>query len=564
VRPHHEDLVPSGAFTDGERLALPLWSTTTPSERPRWFVLDTSLRRSAISASYAAMLGVAPAGGPLRCLQLANEPVGELNVQVVPDGSVVLGSSSENIVGLLGMDFFHRFDLDLDLQKGIGRAWPSGSSLPRGFGLHDAVEIELKGDRGLIEVDARLRGTPCSGTDQRSEPLRALVDLGQTYSACNWIAAQQVQIFGGGDPCIRRAGEWLDSDGRPVEVHEADLGVELPGRVSGVLQGERLCSSRLFWLAESLPILERLGRFWCVPGLMKWFCTPAMAKEEPDEQAESIRTAKMPRISHDNQEISRPSFQSRLTEWSDQCLRFQASGEKWDGMLQLSPTGAASAIRCREVPESAGPVTECDEKPSEAVVQHPTKKRAHGAKAKNLRQKPVGAKASGSAVSGVHYDKTWRKWRVREAEAKARELGNKIRRRPKLSGSTVTGVYYEKKRNQWRVLCWDPASKKKVFRGSFALKKEAEAKARELGSKIRRRPRLSGSTVTGVSYNKRDQRWRVLCWDPTSKKQVFGGYFAVMEEAEAKARELALKIRGAGFDSSKPLAVLGLDTVGRV
>ena len=110
----------------------------------------------------------------------------------------------------------------------------------------------------------------------------------------------------------------------------------------------------------------------------------------------------------------------------------------------------------------------------------------------------------------------------------------------------MTGVYYEKKRNQWRVLCWDPASKKKVFRGSFALKKEAEAKARELGSKIRRRPRLSGSTVTGVSYNKRDQRWRVLCWDPTSKKQVFGGYFAVMEEAEAKARELALKIRGAG------------------
>eukprot|EP00439_Symbiodinium_sp_Y106_P078480 s13_g17.t1 len=275
VRPHHDDLVPSGAFTDGERLALPLWSTTTPSERPRWFVLDTSLRRSGISASYAAMLGVAPTGGPVRCLQFANEPVGELNVQVVPDGSVVLGSSSENIVGLLGMDFFHRFDLDLDLQKGIGRAWPSGSSLPRGFGLPDAVEIELKGERGLIEVDARLRGTVCSGIDQRSEPLRALVDptnalrlpkgpctfnlshlqdLGQTYSACNWIAAQQVQIFGGGDPCIRRAGEWLDSDGRPVEVHEADL-----GRVSGVLQGERLCSSRLFWLAETLPILERLG-----------------------------------------------------------------------------------------------------------------------------------------------------------------------------------------------------------------------------------------------------------------------------------------------------------------
>ncbi|CAE7244024.1 unnamed protein product [Symbiodinium natans] len=259
VRPHHDDLVPSGAFTDGERLALPLWSKTMPLERPRWFVLDTSLKRSAVAASYAKSLGVAPDGGPVQCLHFANEPVGELDVQVVPDGSVVLGSSTQDIAGLLGMDFFHRFDVDLDLPRGIGRAWPSGSSLPRGFGLTDAVEIELKGDRGLLEVDAHLRGTVCSGTDLRSEPLRALVDLGQTYSACNWIAAKQVQISGGADPCIRRAGEWLGLDGRPVEVHEADMGVELPGRVGGVLQGERLCSSRLFWLAETLPILERLG-----------------------------------------------------------------------------------------------------------------------------------------------------------------------------------------------------------------------------------------------------------------------------------------------------------------
>ncbi|CAE7390211.1 unnamed protein product, partial [Symbiodinium microadriaticum] len=176
-----------------------------------------------------------------------------------------------------------------------------------------------------------------------------------------------------------------------------------------------------------------------------------------------------------------------------------------DGMLQLSPTGAASAIRCLEVPESAGPVTECDEKPSEAVVQRPTKKRAHGGKAKKLRQKPVGAKASGSAVSGVSYDKQSRKWRVRK---------------------------------------WDPASKKKVFGGSFALKKEAEAKARELGSKMRRRPRLSGSTVTGVSYHKASQKWRVECWDPAIKKRVCGGYFAVMEEAEAKA-VLAEKLEAA-------------------
>ena len=305
--------------------------------------------------------------------------------------------------------------------------------------------------------------------------------------------------------------------------------------------------------------------------LMNWFCAPAMVKEELEEQAESIGTAKRPHISQDNPEISRPCFQSRLTEWSDQCLRFQTSGEKWvptkpccpaspflgleacllqgckkqaatacvqllsieelcdlhqffcknprhalferqpefssgskpgpdvicmkmrpwmpdlptelwvgngyllaeDGMLQLSPTGAASAIPCREVPESVGHVTECDEKPSEAVFQRPTKKRAHGGKAKKLRQKTVGAKALGSAVSGVSYDKQSRKWRVRK---------------------------------------WDPAIKKSVFRGSFALKKEAEAKARELGNKIRRRPKLSGSAVRGVYYDKkRNHTNKMVC-----------------------------------------------------
>ena len=350
---------------------------------------------------------------------------------------------------------------------------------------------------------------------------------------------------------------------------------------------------------------EASGCFGCLQGLMKWFCAPAMVKQEPDEQAESIRTAKRPRISQDNPEISRPSFQSRLTEWSDQCLRFQASGEKWvptkpccpaspflgleacllqgckkqaatacvqllsieelcelhqffcknprhalferqpefssgstpgphvicmkvrpwmpdlptelwvgngfllaqDGMLQLSPTGAAFAIPCREASESVGSVTECDEKPSEAVVQRPTKKRTHDASAKKLLQKPVGAEASGSTVSGVCYYKQSRKWRVN---------------------------------------LWDPAIKKLVFGGYFAVKEEAEAKARELANKIRRRPRLSGSTVTGVYYNKRNQKWYAQCWDPAINKKVFGGCFAVMEEAEAKARELALKIRGAG------------------
>ncbi|CAK9058316.1 unnamed protein product [Durusdinium trenchii] len=249
------DLIPSGAgFTDGERLALPIWSD---SHGPMWFLLDTSLKRSAVRASIAEELG--SVGRPCSGLRFASEPVGSLDVQIVPDDSVVLGPDRANISGLLGVDFLHYFDLDLDLQRGICRAWPSGPALPRGFGLPDAVEIELFQDKGLLLVDAQLRGTVCSGTDTCGPPLRAVLDLGQTHSACNWVAAMQVGVRGPNDPCTRRAGEWNDVDGRPMDVHEADLGVELPGRVGGVLPGTRLCGGRLFWLAESLPILKRLG-----------------------------------------------------------------------------------------------------------------------------------------------------------------------------------------------------------------------------------------------------------------------------------------------------------------
>lgn len=140
------DLIPSGAgFTDGERLALPLWSD---SHGLLWFLLDTSLRRSALREGLAQEL--CKDGSRASGLQFASEAVGELDVQIVPDDSVVLGPQSADISGLLGVDFLHCFDLDLDLQRSICRAWPSGPTLPRGFGLTDAVEIEMREEQGLL------------------------------------------------------------------------------------------------------------------------------------------------------------------------------------------------------------------------------------------------------------------------------------------------------------------------------------------------------------------------------------------------------------------------------
>jgi len=252
--------LPSGPFTDGERIALPLWHEADPAAEPMWFLLDTAIRRTALSQAAAQRLGVGATGGLVRGLRFAGEAVGELVVQIVPDNvSSVLGPPDAGIAGLLGPDFLHSWDLDLDVARGVCAAWRADDELVRGFGPRDALEVELQGTQGLLEVTARLRGTVCSGSEQSGPPLRAVVDLGQTYSSCNWAAARQVGVTGPDAPCVRHAGHWLDLKGRSVEVCEADLGVELSGRVSGVLRGARVCEQRLFWLAENLPMLERMG-----------------------------------------------------------------------------------------------------------------------------------------------------------------------------------------------------------------------------------------------------------------------------------------------------------------
>jgi len=245
----------SGLFTDGDRIALPLWHDADPLAGPMWFLLDTAIRCTAVSQAVAHRLAIPAGGGIARGLRFAGEPVSELQAQIVPEGSKVLSSG---IAGLLGLDFLYAWDLDLDIARSRCAAWPAGPNLAQGFGPRDALEVDLKGQQGLLEVDARLQGTVCSGTDRVGPPIRAVVDLGQTYSTCNWAAAEQIGV-GTSDPCVRMAGQWLDLDGNQADVYEADLGVELRGRVAGVARGSRTLEQRLFWLSDSLPLLERMG-----------------------------------------------------------------------------------------------------------------------------------------------------------------------------------------------------------------------------------------------------------------------------------------------------------------
>lgn len=250
------------SFTDGERLAIPLWSeiddTCRNTGEPLWFVLDSAITRSVISDSMARRLGVPPDGGKLRALRFAGEPVDELDVRVVPDQFSVLGDPREGIAGLLGPDFLHGWDIDLNVTLQRCHAWPAMHQLHRGFGWREALEVEVTGTRGLLEVRARLRNGLPDDPEQVGKPVRAVVDLGQTYSSCNWLAAEQMGITRN-SPSVHHAGEWMTLGGEEAKVYETHCDVELDGRIAGVLRGTRVFANRIFWVSDSLPLLEKLG-----------------------------------------------------------------------------------------------------------------------------------------------------------------------------------------------------------------------------------------------------------------------------------------------------------------
>ncbi|CAE7897274.1 DEGP10, partial [Symbiodinium microadriaticum] len=248
------------------------------------------------------------------------------------------------------------------------------------------------------------------------------------------------------------------------------------------------------------------------------------------------------------------------------------------------------------LPGSVGSVETC-EKPSEveprARGQSKAKLRVKAVKAKakamKLQLKPKApAKRFSSAVRGVYFFEKQRRWEVRlwdfcakegryggrfktqeEAEAKAREMTEKPKQRPQIpskasKGAAVTetepspspspsskpakvkGVHYHKARRCWHVYLYDPSAKTRRFGGSFAVKKDAVAKARGLARQF--------SDVKGVYWHSASKRWQVRVYDPSEQKTIYAGTFKLQKEAEARAQKLGKELKGRGKRKPPPRA----------
>ena len=282
-------------------------------------------------------------------------------------------------------------------------------------------------------------------------------------------------------------------------------------------------------------------------------------------------------MAKDEPEQCKPSFQSRLAEWSEQCLRFQSSGETWVPTKPCCPANPVLGLEAflwqgekkhqaracvellsieelltlhrhflatenRQHPQPASGVVSpslvclqvrpwAGESPQKLPATDRTgSDEASAANPSGLKQSPILSKASGSALTELspakrNPDSPSTKKRINEV-AKAEKL--------KWKPQKAKGVSYCSRSRSWRVAVWDPTTKTTKFGGYFPVKKDALAQARKLAKKFKRRP---GSDVKGVYWYRNG--WHVRIYDAATQKLKYGGSFKVKKEAEARAKELA-------------------------
>ena len=100
--------------------------------------------------------------------------------------------------------------------------------------------------------------------------------------------------------------------------------------------------------------------------------------------------------------------------------------------------------------------------------------------------------------------------------------------------SEVPGVTWDKRDKKWRV----ELGPKKIQGGYFTEKPAAEAKALELAKKHGLGRHVKSERLVGVMWDKREKKWRVRV-KPPGKKRISGGSFTEKAAAEAKALALA-------------------------
>eukprot|EP00466_Bigelowiella_natans_P020420 jgi/Bigna1/73383/fgenesh1_pg.24_\ len=156
-------------------------------------------------------------------LSMDGTPLGGLSPFVMSERSL-LPFKVDGLVGILGLDFLSRFDVDLDFKSSKISLFQPGMLLRHNPSIKNGKQVDLPlkiGPNGVLMTEVSLF------QNQKEGPMiPAIIDTGMSYSIMNWQAANLLGARKDGSGGVRPTGAMVTGvDGQPETVSEAPIGV---------------------------------------------------------------------------------------------------------------------------------------------------------------------------------------------------------------------------------------------------------------------------------------------------------------------------------------------------
>eukprot|EP00904_Undaria_pinnatifida_P005637 jgi/Undpi1/2202/HiC_scaffold_12.g05588.m1 len=143
----------------------------------------------------------------------------------------------KGVAGILGMDFFSRFDVKLDFRSGDATFANPGVAASGALGSGKMADVPGKVlPTGFFMIDVKLE--PAGGGKGRPASIPAVIDLGSAFTIANWSAGKAAGLDPRGSN-VKYNGQVVAGAAapgevyKPVEVGEANMDMIIQGQQAG-------------------------------------------------------------------------------------------------------------------------------------------------------------------------------------------------------------------------------------------------------------------------------------------------------------------------------------------
>ena len=139
---------------------------------------------------------------------------------------------AHTVDGMLGIETLELFDIDFDFPAGVVRLWPAGTAafIAEEVGMISIPAAIVNDETYLLAI----RITSEKSLQKKRQPFLGIVDIGASFSTCNWEAAKVLEelpknkIAYIGSPTVMAVGV----DNRPIPMPMKDVTLTFLGGAS--------------------------------------------------------------------------------------------------------------------------------------------------------------------------------------------------------------------------------------------------------------------------------------------------------------------------------------------